>query len=54
MVNELIKFIDEYDKKQSKCSKVKFVKTLALWYRNNKNKYINKNEIMNDKNIRNK
>lgn len=54
MVNELIKFIDENGKKPSKCFKVKFEKTLAMWYRNNKKKYINKNEIMKDENICNK
>ncbi len=52
--NKLINFIEKNNKKPSKCSKDLDEKTLALWFRNNKKKYINKNEIMKDINIYNK
>jgi superfamily II DNA or RNA helicase len=54
MYDRLINFIEKNNKKPSKCSKDLEEKTLSLWFRNNKKKYINKNEIMKDIDIWNK
>lgn len=48
MYNKLINYIEINNKKPSKSSKNLSEKSLALWFRTNKKKYLNKNEIMKD------